>query len=72
MCLLTRVQLRQKQVDVPLVCPMCDLNPETILHIFVTFNYTSSCWSYVAPVVDLSTPDSFGSWLALLFDKNDS
>lgn len=65
----TRVRLRQKQMDVPDYCPMCNGDSETISHVLVSCSFAISCWFMAGLVNGVLVPISFDSWLADSFDR---
>lgn len=48
-CLPTTVMLQQKGVSLPVVCPVCKVENETIEHIFLRCAQAVQCWQIVLP-----------------------
>ncbi|XP_060969468.1 uncharacterized protein LOC133036755 [Cannabis sativa] len=44
-CLPTKVQLHSKHVNVDLLCPLCNMHVETIVHVLVDCSFSRSCWA---------------------------
>ncbi|XP_060974207.1 uncharacterized protein LOC133039350 [Cannabis sativa] len=62
-CLPTRVQLRIKKVQVPLVCPFCELYNETIFHCFVSCFFLSYVLALCWAGGEIDGVVLFGTWL---------
>lgn len=71
-CIPTRVQLRQRYVDVSVCCPLCNVDPESTYHVFVSCPISSACWFAFGDMVNGVTFGSFKSWLIACFDKLDN
>lgn len=48
-----RNRLRSKGVSLPILCPMCEVDVEHLLHIFFDCSFAKQCWSYVGCVMDM-------------------
>ena len=58
----TLLALRSKNVDVSVMCPVCNGSPEDILHALVKCSHARSVWCQ-SSLRDLSgSVDSFGGW----------
>lgn len=68
-CLPTRDVLRMKRVDVNVLCPVCNEQPESTLHILVQCPFAISCLNNENPSVNTGTFTSFADWLQSLFER---
>lgn len=64
----TLSQLRLKNVQVQAMCPNCQLEDESIVHILVYCQYARQCWSVLLPELQFVECSSFYSWLSFIFD----
>ncbi|GJW55485.1 RNA-directed DNA polymerase, eukaryota, reverse transcriptase zinc-binding domain protein [Tanacetum coccineum] len=55
----TRWNLSRKGLEVPsLLCPLCNISPETSSHLFWTCNLATSVWRLIFKWIDLPLPNS--------------
>uniref|UniRef100_A0A803NLW4 RNase H type-1 domain-containing protein n=1 Tax=Cannabis sativa TaxID=3483 RepID=A0A803NLW4_CANSA len=62
-------QLLTKRVAVSALCPVCELEEETILHCLFTCHHVHLCWDRVGIGTQIPVNHNFLSWMALLFEK---
>lgn len=58
-----REALSRKGVNLPIICPFCELNAETIEHLFFSCHFAKSCWDEIGMNVSLSEGQSGSDWL---------
>ena len=58
-----RNMLREKGVDIPILCPMCNIEVEHLLHIFFDCKFASECWKVMNLSYDMRNADSASNWL---------
>lgn len=58
-----RKRLRTKGVMLPIICPMCDIDIEHMLHVFFDCPFATSCWEYVGLQYDMSLVEYAPEWL---------
>lgn len=61
-CLPTLTKLREKRVELDVLCPSCRLEPECVNHCLVFCLFAKSCWERIIPGVDCSSGNSFKIW----------
>ncbi|KAM6588282.1 hypothetical protein CsatA_010887 [Cannabis sativa] len=66
-CLPTLVQLRTKHVAVSTLCPLCQEQDESILHILVTCRVTRKCWDRVGIGTVTPAGTNFFDWCTTVF-----
>uniref|UniRef100_A0A803P370 Reverse transcriptase n=1 Tax=Cannabis sativa TaxID=3483 RepID=A0A803P370_CANSA len=67
-CLPTKVQLSAKHVNVDLICPLCNVNYETIFHVLLGCRFAQACWHLSAAIT--AGVDDFSSWFFMVLDGN--
>lgn len=45
--------LRGKGVSVPIICPICEIDIEQLLHIFFYCAFARRCWSKIGLALDI-------------------
>ncbi|XP_074364742.1 uncharacterized protein LOC141705752 [Apium graveolens] len=65
-CLPTLVQLQSRGVQVPIECPICHEDSETILHNLVTCPFAHRCW-LTLKIVSQGLFSDFASWMVGIF-----
>lgn len=60
---IVRNRLRGKGVQVTILCPMCNINVEHLLHLFFDCQYTTLCWSHVGLQYDMERVEFVPEWL---------
>lgn len=68
-CLPVKTQLRQKHVDINVLCPMCNQYPETVDHVLLNCSFSRDCWSYWKG--SNVSSESFMEWLSSTYDSWD-
>lgn len=58
-----RNRLRNKGIDVPIICPVCERDVEHLLHVFFDCSFASQCWQKTNFDPDVLNVDSAPSWL---------
>ena len=58
-----RNRLRGKGVDLPIICPMCDMDVEHLLHLFFDCPFAQNCWQYVGRTFDMDSVEDAPQWL---------
>lgn len=58
-----RIRLRNKGVSIPIMCSLCNVDIEHLLHLFFDCQYASSCWQSVGLVYDMREVTSALDWL---------
>lgn len=61
----TKDNLICKRVAVLSLCPVCNIESETVLHTLVTCQFARMCWNHAGIVVDDRDCTSFAQWLSL-------
>lgn len=56
-------RLREKGVDIPNTCPMCDADIENSMHLFFGCQYATGCWDAVHLKHDLGEVTSASQWV---------
>lgn len=62
-CLPTKVQLQTKQVSVLSLCPVCNMEEESIMPNLVSYSFARQCWSLVLPGITWHDNLNFVEWL---------
>ncbi|KAM6568466.1 hypothetical protein CsatB_016451 [Cannabis sativa] len=65
-CLPTKVQLQTKHVVVPLSCPFCNAERETISHVLIECHFARSCWNRSAINSSSSAVSDFRGWFIMV------
>ncbi|KAL8103095.1 hypothetical protein AgCh_027577 [Apium graveolens] len=68
-CLPTKDLLRQKQVQISAICPICNVHNETTLHSLVLCTFAASTWSRLNLPLLNGEYNLFPEWLQLAFDQ---
>lgn len=55
--------MKNKGVSLPIICPMCNIDIEHLLHLFFYCQYASSCWHSVGLVYDMREVYSAPEWV---------
>lgn len=55
--------LRSKGVQTTIICPMCQIDVEHLLHVFLDCSFAKSCWSALGLQFDTSRVESAPEWL---------
>lgn len=63
-CLPTKDQLRLRKVNVDPMCPVCNSEPETVIHSLITCPYAKCCWEATGCIYDMATSTNFRQWLS--------
>lgn len=65
-CLPTKVQLRNKRVNVNVECPVCNMVPKSIYHILVSCTFARACLNAVGIWTGDQVQYCFMEWLAAI------
>ena len=65
-CLPTRDLLRQRRIEVSDVCPLCQLEKESIFHVLVDCSFARSCWRLSSIGFVRGNVSNLLDWLNLL------
>lgn len=68
-CLPTKVNLYAKYVPVTTMCPICNGEEETILHVLVDYPFADGCWRKRDRMYQGVEVDNFADWLNLMFNR---
>ncbi|XP_074355842.1 uncharacterized protein LOC141695501 [Apium graveolens] len=68
-CLPIRTNLYAKRVPVPLICPMCNMEDETVNHVLVNCTFANQCWERRCLYYRASNISSFDLWLMSILDR---
>ncbi|KAL8092543.1 hypothetical protein AgCh_034709 [Apium graveolens] len=71
-CLPTKDNLLCKRVAVLSLCPVCNIETETVLHTLVTCQFAKRCWNHAEIVVDDRDCTNFSQWLSLVMEMHSS
>lgn len=67
-----RLRLSSKGIRLPIICPMCSLDIEHLLHVFFDCQFAHQCWNNVGLVFDMSRVEEAPVWLlSMLSTVND-
>ncbi|KAM6568954.1 hypothetical protein CsatB_016939 [Cannabis sativa] len=69
-CLPTKVQLQTKHVNVDLMCPLCNLETETIFHVLLGCNFSKACWFFSAATQPTGVFTEFSCWFFDLLENS--
>uniref|UniRef100_A0A803PI32 Reverse transcriptase domain-containing protein n=1 Tax=Cannabis sativa TaxID=3483 RepID=A0A803PI32_CANSA len=69
-CLPTKVQLQTKHVNVDLICPLCNMDVETIFHVLLGCNFSNSCWFFAAATKPTGVYNDFAAWFFDLLENS--
>ncbi|KAL8107925.1 hypothetical protein AgCh_024360 [Apium graveolens] len=69
-CLPTRSQLVQKFIQILNVCPFCNAEEETVMHVLVTCPIPRQCWLSILPGVQTNSGGEFSAWLEGVFQHS--
>lgn len=69
-CLPTKDNLLCKRVAVLNLCPVCNLETETVLHTLVTCQFAKMCWNHAKIVVNDHDCKNFSQWLGLIMEAH--
>lgn len=58
-----RRRLCAKGVNVPMICPMCNVDVEHLIHIFFDCRFTADCWRHVGLRYDMEAVEYALDWL---------
>lgn len=67
-CLPTRVNLIVKRVQVNEICPFCNGESETIIHVLVSCPFANQCWIRRGGFVPSAEDYTFDGWLRQMLD----
>ena len=70
-CLPTKVMLRTKRVEVNILCPLCNSDPESTSHVLLHCSFAKSCWDRISGLPGNNEGDSFSDWVLNNFDSWD-
>ncbi|XP_019191685.1 PREDICTED: uncharacterized protein LOC109186206 [Ipomoea nil] len=59
-----RTNLTSRGIPIDHTCPLCQLYPETVLHLMRDCPYTRDLWNDVPPIITSANSDSLEEWLA--------
>lgn len=65
----SKTQLRSRRVDVNVLCPICNLAPETIMHSLVECQFARDCLNTKLQQNNMQEDDSYITWLKNVFDS---
>ncbi|KAL8108560.1 hypothetical protein AgCh_024870 [Apium graveolens] len=68
-CLPTKDLLRQKQVQISALCPVCNDHNENTFHSLVSCSFATSVWSRLNLSLIVGEFNCFPDWLQLVFDQ---
>lgn len=71
-CLLTLSQLQEKQVQIQALCPVCQIENETMIHCLVTCSFARQCWLILLPDLHWDTDVDFKTWLELVLQSENA
>ena len=60
--------LVNRRVNVINVCPMCQVEAESILHVFVNCPIAKRCWDLIRSATVSTVVVDFSMWIARIFD----
>lgn len=68
-----RKRLSTKEVSLPIICPICDVDVEHKLYVFFNCPFAASCWEYVGVNYDMGRVEFAPHWLLhnLSYAKHD-
>lgn len=66
-CLPTKDELVVKRVPVDILCPVCNNNPESVLHVLVMCQFARLSWVKVGFMDEVEDAASFLDWLSIAF-----
>lgn len=64
-----RIRLKNKGVSLPIMCPMCNVDVEHMLHLFFDCQFANSCWQSVGLNYDMREVHSATDWLLQKLEK---
>ncbi|XP_074360837.1 uncharacterized protein LOC141701091 [Apium graveolens] len=67
-CLPTKDRLRGKRVNVNVLCPMCNDESESTMHILTTCCFAMECFTNIGKLANVTGVNGFAEWLKSAFD----
>lgn len=58
-----RVLLQKRSANIPLCCPMCNVDVEHLLHVFFDYGFASNCWHEMGLQFNMWEVENAHSWL---------
>lgn len=58
-----RIRLKNKGVSVLIICPVCHMDVEHLLHLFFDCPFANNCWSTVNMNYDMKEVESAPQWV---------
>lgn len=55
--------LRGKGVNTSIICPMCNVDVEHFLHVFLECPFARGCWDYTGGEYDISDVEHLSTWV---------
>lgn len=67
-CLPTKDMLCMKQVNVNILCPLCNMESESARHVLVSCTFAQSCWDLIGGNGDSNYTGDFLAWITNVLD----